>query len=128
MKNSFGFFCFDKLLIIVDGKPVVNEVPDMRSAISTSMHSDTLSADLKRRGFRNLGSTTCYAIMQSAGLVNDHVSNCFRKKELIGGATSTSQVETKQNPTQVETKPEEQKPVDSPQQVAPSSPKPGETL
>jgi DNA-3-methyladenine glycosylase I len=44
--------------------------------------SDLMSKDLKKMGFRFVGSTICYAFMQAAGMVNDHVVNCFRYKEL----------------------------------------------
>jgi DNA-3-methyladenine glycosylase I len=43
-----------------------------------------MSKDLKRRGFRFVGPTVCYALMQAAGLVNDHVTTCFRYRELAG--------------------------------------------
>jgi DNA-3-methyladenine glycosylase I len=48
-----------------------------------SAESDNLSKDLKARGFSFVGSTICYAMMQAVGLVNDHVTNCFRHKELL---------------------------------------------
>ena len=49
---------------------------------ATTAQSDTMSKDLKKRGFKFVGSTICYAFMQAAGLVNDHTGNCFRYREL----------------------------------------------
>ena len=49
---------------------------------ATTDISDIMSNDLKKRGFKFIGSTICYALMQAAGLINDHTSNCFRYKEL----------------------------------------------
>jgi len=47
-----------------------------------SAESDAMSADLRRRGFRFVGSTICYAFMQAAGMVNDHLVSCFRHREV----------------------------------------------
>ena len=55
---------------------------------ATTKESDAMSKDLQRRGFRFVGSTICYAFMQSAGLVNDHMVTCFRYPELSGAASS----------------------------------------
>jgi DNA-3-methyladenine glycosylase I len=51
---------------------------------ATSVESDALSADLRKRGFRFVGSTICYAFMQASGMVNDHTIDCFRYRELSG--------------------------------------------
>ena len=51
-----------------------------RDVVATSPQSDTMSKDMKRRGFTFCGSTICYAFMQAAGLVDDHLIDCFRKK------------------------------------------------
>jgi DNA-3-methyladenine glycosylase I len=51
---------------------------------SRTAESDTLSKDLKKRGFRFVGSTICYAFMQAMGMVNDHIVDCFRYSELEG--------------------------------------------
>jgi DNA-3-methyladenine glycosylase I len=69
----------------VDGAPVVNgwrELTDVPAETETSL---AMSKDLKRRGFRFVGPTVCYAFMQACGLVNDHVVSCFRYRQL-GGA------------------------------------------
>ena len=64
----------------VDGKPVQNNFKRDRDVPATSPESDALSKDLKKRGFRFVGSTIIYAHMQATGLVNDHVTGCFRHK------------------------------------------------
>lgn len=58
--------------------PIVNAWKDQAQVPATSPESDALSADLKRRGFRFVGSTTVYAHMQATGLINDHIRSCFR--------------------------------------------------
>ena len=50
---------------------------------TTSTESDALSKDLKQRGFKFVGSTICYAHMQATGMINDHVVDCFRRREII---------------------------------------------
>ena len=49
---------------------------------ATSTESDALSKDLKQRGFKFVGSTICYAHMQATGMINDHVVDCFRRREI----------------------------------------------
>ncbi|MEM9856106.1 MAG: DNA-3-methyladenine glycosylase I [Bacteroidota bacterium] len=66
----------------VDDKPIVNEWKGMSEVPATTRESDTLSKDLKKRGFKFVGSTIIYAYMQACGLVNDHTIDCFRYKEL----------------------------------------------
>ena len=61
----------------VGGKPIVNSWKSKKVPASTPQ-SDALSKDLKRRGFKFVGSTICYAFMQAVGMVNDHASDCFR--------------------------------------------------
>jgi len=63
----------------VGGKPIINRPRSIRSIRPTTEESDALSKDLKRRGFRFVGSTIIYAYMQAAGLVDDHIISCFRK-------------------------------------------------
>ena len=64
------------------GKPVKNQVPDYRLAPSNTPLSDRISKDLKKRGFKFVGSTVVYAHMQATGMVNDHEINCFRYDEV----------------------------------------------
>lgn len=63
----------------VCGKPKVNRCARMSQVPATSPESDTLSKDLKQRGFRFVGSTIVYAYMQAVGMVNDHTADCFLK-------------------------------------------------
>jgi DNA-3-methyladenine glycosylase I len=67
----------------VDGKPLHNAWPSLDAIPAQTEESRALSADLRRRGFKFVGPTICYAFMQSAGLVNDHIVNCYRHKELL---------------------------------------------
>ena len=61
----------------VDGRPRVNHWRSLREAPASTAQSDAMSKELKRRGFRFVGSTICYAFMQGAGLVDDHVIGCW---------------------------------------------------
>lgn len=65
----------------VDGKPLQNNWKSHREIPAESAISLAMSKDLKRRGFRFVGSTICYAMMQAVGLVNDHTVDCFRHAE-----------------------------------------------
>ena len=69
----------------VDGAPVQNNRGSMQEVPATSPISDAMAKDLKKRGFTFVGSTICYAFMQAAGLVNDHLTDCFRHRQLKGG-------------------------------------------
>jgi len=64
-----------------DGKVIFNHWRSMKEIPATSAVSDAMSKDMKKRGFRFTGSTICYAFMQSIGMVNDHVVDCFRYPE-----------------------------------------------
>lgn len=68
----------------VDGVPVQNSWQSFKEVPATSSVSDAMSRDLKKRGFRFVGSTICYAHMQAIGMVNDHTVDCFRWQELKG--------------------------------------------
>ena len=67
----------------VDGVPLQNKRDSMAAVPANTLVSDAMSKDLKKRGFTFVGSTICYAFMQAAGLVNDHVTDCFRHAELV---------------------------------------------
>jgi DNA-3-methyladenine glycosylase I len=69
----------------VDGRPVVNEFNAMEDYPATSPASETMSKDLRQRGFKFVGPTICYAHMQAVGMVNDHAMDCFRRQEIIDG-------------------------------------------
>jgi len=62
----------------VDGKPIRNAWTDKSQVPATTAHSDRMSKTLKKRGFRFVGSTICYAFMQATGMVDDHTVDCFR--------------------------------------------------
>jgi len=66
----------------VDGEPIVNKWKKMSQIPVTTVESDAFSKDLKKRGFKFVGSTIMYAHMQALGMVNDHLLSCFRYKEL----------------------------------------------
>jgi DNA-3-methyladenine glycosylase I len=66
----------------VGGKPIVNRWESSKQIPATSPVSDALAADLKKRGFKFVGSTVMYAHMQAAGLINDHVTTCWRWREV----------------------------------------------
>ncbi len=67
----------------VNGKPIVNKWQKMSEIPATTKESDALSKDLKKRGFKFVGSTIIYAHMQACGLVNDHTTDCFRYREIV---------------------------------------------
>jgi DNA-3-methyladenine glycosylase I len=68
----------------VGGRPIRNHWPALGSVPATTLESDALSRDLKQRGFAFVGSTVIYAHMQATGLVNDHIVDCFRHRQLSG--------------------------------------------
>jgi DNA-3-methyladenine glycosylase I len=79
IQDEFGTFC-DYIWGFVDGKPIQNKFRKDSEVPATSPESDALSKDLKKRGFRFVGSTIIYAHMQAVGMVNDHVIGCFRHR------------------------------------------------
>ena len=79
LKIQKEFDSFDKYVWgFVDGKPIVNKFKRLSDIPASTPVSDKLSKDLKKRGFSFVGSTICYAFMQSVGMTNDHTTNCFR--------------------------------------------------
>jgi DNA-3-methyladenine glycosylase I len=68
----------------VNHHPVINSRQSLSEIPAKTELSDLMSKDLSKRGFKFVGSTICYAFMQAAGMVNDHVVGCFRYKEVIG--------------------------------------------
>ncbi len=71
----------------VDGKPIQNTWKTMKQVPVSTVQSDAMSKDLKRRGFKFVGSTIMYAFMQATGMVNDHTVGCFRWKQVQGLGT-----------------------------------------
>jgi DNA-3-methyladenine glycosylase I len=72
----------DYLWSFVDGEPLVNKWRKLSELPAETAESKAMSKDLKKRGFRFVGPTVCYAFMQACGLVNDHTVDCFRYREL----------------------------------------------
>jgi DNA-3-methyladenine glycosylase I len=77
VQAEFGSFC-DYIWEFVDGAPVQNKWRTQKQVPATSDASDALSKDLKKRGFKFVGSTIMYAHMQATGMVNDHILGCYR--------------------------------------------------
>jgi DNA-3-methyladenine glycosylase I len=82
IQEQYGSFC-NYLWGFNDGKQVVNHFNEMSDFQATSPLSDTISKDMKKRGFKFVGSIIIYAHLQATGLVNDHLTSCFRHKECI---------------------------------------------
>ena len=83
MKIQEEFGSFSKYIwAYVDGKPIKNKFEDHSKLPANTLLSDTISKDLKKRGFKFVGSTVIYAHMQATGMVNDHEVNCFRYNEV----------------------------------------------
>jgi DNA-3-methyladenine glycosylase I len=81
LQEEFG--TFDAYIWrFVDGRPKQNAWKTHKRVPARTDQSDAMSKDLKKRGFRFVGSTICYAFMQATGMVNDHVVSCFRHKDL----------------------------------------------
>jgi DNA-3-methyladenine glycosylase I len=80
VQEEFG--SFDRYIWqFVGGKPLINRRKSLREVPASTAESDAMSKDLKRRGFKFIGSTICYAFMQAVGMVNDHIIGCFRYKK-----------------------------------------------
>ena len=77
-----GLSLHDYLWDFVDGEPLQNQWKKSSQVPANTEISDAMSKDLKKRGFTFVGSTICYAFMQAAGLVNDHIVDCYRHGEL----------------------------------------------
>ncbi|WP_435007731.1 DNA-3-methyladenine glycosylase I [Tundrisphaera lichenicola] len=81
VRREFG--SFDSYVWrFVEGQPIANSWRSSAELPARTVESDRLSKDLKRRGFRFVGSTICYALMQATGMVNDHLVSCFRHAQV----------------------------------------------
>ncbi len=79
LKIQKEFGTFDKYIwSFVDHKPIKNKFKKLSDLPSSTMVSEKMSTDLKKRGFNFVGPTICYALMQAIGMVNDHTTGCFR--------------------------------------------------
>ncbi|MBF0464636.1 MAG: DNA-3-methyladenine glycosylase I [Nitrospirae bacterium] len=81
IQEEFGSFT-SYLWKFVNGKPIVNTFKTFSEIPAYTELSDTISHDMKKRGFTFFGTTICYAFMQAVGIVNDHQIDCFRHKEI----------------------------------------------
>jgi len=81
MQKQGGSFS-EYLWSFVGNKPIQNKLESLRDAKASTPESDAMSKDLKKRGFKFVGSTICYAFMQAVGLVNDHLVTCPRYREV----------------------------------------------
>ncbi|WP_194766656.1 DNA-3-methyladenine glycosylase I [Tamlana sp. I1] len=81
IQNEFGSFS-KYIWGFVGGKPIKNKVNSIKDVPANTPLSDAISKDLKKRGFKFVGSTVVYAHMQATGMVNDHEKNCFRYNEI----------------------------------------------
>lgn len=81
VKEEFG--SFDSYIWgFVEGQTIKNKWRELKEIPAKTAESDAMSRDLKKRGFKFVGSTICYAFMQATGMVNDHLVSCFRHKEI----------------------------------------------
>jgi DNA-3-methyladenine glycosylase I len=81
LQKEYGSFS-NYIWGFVNNQPIKNNLKDYRNAPPNTPLSDTISKDLKKRGFKFVGSTVIYAHMQATGMVNDHEINCFRYNEV----------------------------------------------
>ena len=81
LQQEFGSFD-EYIWRFVDHEPKVNRRRSRSQVPASTPESDAMSKDLKKRGFRFVGSTICYAFMQATGMVNDHIVTCFRHREI----------------------------------------------
>ncbi len=90
LKVQEEFGSFDRYIWqFVNGSPIQNSWKKMADIPSSSVESEAMSKDLRKRGFKFVGTTICYAFMQAVGMVNDHVVDCFRYKELRNRSRET---------------------------------------
>ncbi len=84
LKIQKEFGSFDKYIWqFTGGKTLINKWKNWKEIPASTKESDAMSKDLKKQGFKFVGSTICYAFMQAAGMVNDHTVDCFRYKEVM---------------------------------------------
>jgi len=82
IKKEFGTFAKYQWTF-VGNKPIVNNIQNIKDYRASTPESDAMAKDMKKRGFKFLGSTTLYAHMQAVGMVNDHFIDCFRYKQVM---------------------------------------------
>ena len=80
VQKEFGSFYNYTLSFLPGQKPIINQLKSLKDAQASTPESDAMSSDMKKRGFKFFGSTICYAYLQAAGFVNDHLVGCFCRK------------------------------------------------
>ncbi len=80
IQKDFGSFEY-YIWQFVEGKPIQNKWKKLEEIPSFTLESENMSKDLKKRGFKFVGPTTCYSFMQAVGMVNDHITDCYRYHE-----------------------------------------------
>ncbi|MDR2117044.1 MAG: DNA-3-methyladenine glycosylase I [Planctomycetaceae bacterium] len=80
IQNEFGSFCNYLKSFLPNGKPIINHWKTLKEIPASTPLSDAISKDMKKRGFKFFGSTICYAHLQAAGYVNDHLVDCHCRK------------------------------------------------
>lgn len=87
VRKEFG--SFERFIWqFVGGAPLMRPRHSMKQVPAATPESDAMSKELKRRGFKFVGSTICYAFMQATGMVNDHAAGCFRRREIAASVRS----------------------------------------
>jgi DNA-3-methyladenine glycosylase I len=76
IQKEFGSFCAYMKSFLPEGKPIINRWKDIKEVPASTPLSDTISKDMKKRGFKFFGTTICYAHLQAVGYVNDHLTTC----------------------------------------------------
>lgn len=80
IQKEFGSFYNYTLSFFPNGKPIINNVRSLQDVRASSAESDAMSRDMKKRGFKFFGTTICYAHLQAAGFINDHLTECICRK------------------------------------------------
>jgi DNA-3-methyladenine glycosylase I len=78
VQKEFGSFCDYLKSFLPENRPIINHWKTIAEVPASTVLSDTISKDMKKRGFRFFGTTICYAHLQATGYVNDHLTDCFR--------------------------------------------------
>lgn len=94
IQEEFGSFS-KYIWEFTDGKPLINKPKTLIDVPATTPLSDKISKDLKKRGFKFVGSTVMYAFMQATGIVNDHVENCWKSPNPEGGVANATTLNLK---------------------------------
>ena len=80
IQKEYGSFYNYTLSFFPENKPIINQLQSLKNVQASTPESDAMSKDMKKRGFKFFGSTICYAFLQAAGFVNDHLVDCICRK------------------------------------------------